>query len=151
MKYKLLDLYENFGMSEEPEVKYSPEDRMAFEQRVRAFNSYSETLKQSKAMKQVCEEIKQLVEMAGEFTLKETDQWFDNVTVNKHLKQLNDSYKIFEKTAGEVYQLQQRLEAAYNDIGRVLETYYEIDDPIAMDTTSDFVTESKKKTGKRGL
>ena len=151
MKYKLLDLYESFGMPDEQEVKYTSEDRQAFAERVRRFNEYSKILKQSSAMKTVCEEIKSLVEMAGEFTLKETDQWFDNVTVNKHLKSLNDSYKIFEKTATEVYQLQQRLEASYQDIGRILETYYEIDDP--QDETSDFVMmeNKRKKKVKRSI
>ena len=59
-------------------------------------------------------------------TLQETENWFDDVTVNRHMKSLKESYKIFEKTTNEIMSSQQRLESAYEDIAEVLGKYYEV-------------------------
>jgi hypothetical protein len=42
------------------------------------------------------------------------------------MKQMNEAMKVFEKTAGEMSGLQQRLESAYEDMGTVLNKYYRI-------------------------
>jgi hypothetical protein len=42
------------------------------------------------------------------------------------MKQMNEAMKVFEKTAGEMNGLQQRLESAYEDMGTVLNRYYKI-------------------------
>jgi len=72
------------------------------------------------------ENIKNIVETAEKLTLKETGDWFDKVTVNRHMKSMNESFKIFSSTIKEVSTLQQRLESSYDEIGEVLGKYYEI-------------------------
>ena len=64
-----------------------------------------------------------MVEMAQQVTLSEGD-WFDGITVNRHMKGLNESYKVFEKTAQEISRLQERLSASYEDIGQGLSKYF---------------------------
>ena len=76
-------------------------------------------------LQELCERVKYMVEMAQEVTLAEGD-WFDGITVNRHMKGLNESYKVFEKTAQEISRLQERLSAAYEDIGQGLSKYFEI-------------------------
>ena len=44
------------------------------------------------------------------------------------MKHLNDSVKLFEKTAKEISVLQQRLESSYEDIGSTLSKYYAINE-----------------------
>jgi hypothetical protein len=39
---------------------------------------------------------------------------------------MQESYKLFEKTATEMTQLQQRLEALYEELGQTLGRYYKI-------------------------
>ena len=46
------------------------------------------------------------------------------------MKQLREAYKVFEKTAGEVHTLQQRLESAYEDMGGTLNKYYKISEAM---------------------
>ena len=46
------------------------------------------------------------------------------------MKQLQEAYKTFEKTAGEMSGMQQRLEAAYEDIGTVLNKYYKVNESL---------------------
>jgi formylmethanofuran dehydrogenase subunit E-like metal-binding protein len=77
-------------------------------------------------LKRTVAEIKRIVESAEEITLQESDGWFDKITVNRHMKQLKEAYKVLEKTCNELVTSQQRFESAYNDIGRVLENYYDV-------------------------
>jgi hypothetical protein len=42
------------------------------------------------------------------------------------MKGLNESYKVFEKTAQEISRLQERLTAAYEDIGQGLSKYFDM-------------------------
>ncbi len=46
------------------------------------------------------------------------------------MKQLKEAFKVFEKTAGEVHTLQQRLESAYEDMGGTLNKYYKISEAL---------------------
>jgi hypothetical protein len=74
-----------------------------------------------------------IVEQAEKLTIDESEHWFDNVTVSRHMKQMNEAYKVFEKTAKEMTGLQQRLESAYEDMGSVLNRYYDMNNAISED------------------
>ena len=45
----------------------------------------------------VYESIRGLVEVAGKNMVKETEGSFDGITVGRHVKRMNESFKIFEK------------------------------------------------------
>jgi division protein CdvB (Snf7/Vps24/ESCRT-III family) len=62
--------------------------------------------------------------------MQESEHWFDNVTVSRHMKQLKEAYKVFEKTATEMNTMQQRLESAYDDMGVVLNRYYQVNNSL---------------------
>ena len=110
-------LYEN-------ELKYTKEERNALIQSIREFHQYKNDVFRTGKLKEICEQIGQIVTAATGMTLSETDGWFDKNTVMRDNSRLEQSYKIFEKTATEIAQLQQRLEAAYEDIGSGLKRYY---------------------------
>ncbi len=67
---------------------------------------------------------------AENLTIQESEHWFDNVTVSRHMKQMNEAYKVFEKTSQEMSGMQQRLEAAYEDMGMVLNKYYKVNEAL---------------------
>ena len=80
-----------------------------------------------------------IVEDAQSHVLSENDDWFDNVTVNRNMNGLKGMVKEFKKSALESHQLDQRLRGLYEDMGTVLNRYYEIDeglDPVG-DEDSD--------------
>lgn len=110
----------------EDEIKYSKEERQAFLESIKQFNQYRNEVFRSAKLKEISEQIGHLVESAEAFTLKETDQWFDNMTVSRDLKELKNDYKLFEKTCKEITQYQQRLESLYENIGTRLSRYYEM-------------------------
>lgn len=100
--------------------------RDEFLEAVRSYGMHKESIFRSNDLKRTVAEIKKIVESAEQITLQESDGWFDKITVNRHMKQLKEAYKVLEKTCNELVTSQQRFESAYNDIGRVLENYYDV-------------------------
>ena len=104
------------------------EQKMAFLEAVKSYTSFGETVYRKEGLAKVYESIRNVVEVAGKNMVKETEGSFDGITVGRHVKRMNESFKIFEKTLREVHTLQQRLESTYDEIGEVLGKYYEISD-----------------------
>jgi hypothetical protein len=100
--------------------------RDEFLESVKRYGEWKESVFRSSDLRNVVKEIKKIVESAEAITLQESDGWFDEITVTRHMKQLKESYKVLEKTCNELVTSQQRFESAYNDIGRVLENYYDV-------------------------
>lgn len=123
---KLKSILKNIHENTEDQVQISEEQKHAFLEHIKSFNVFGEAIYRSQNIIEALKEIKNIVETAHHLTLQETGDWFDKVTVNRHMKQLKESYKTFEKTANEMYTLQQRLEACYEDMGNTLNKYYNI-------------------------
>jgi len=104
------------------------EQKQAFLEAVKGYKAYGESVYRKEGLTKVYESIRGLVEVANKVTLSETGDWFDSVTVGRHMKRMNESFKVFEKTLKEVSTLQQRLESSYDEIGEVLGKYYEINE-----------------------
>ena len=122
---KLIVENEMKGMSDEMGTA-NVMDRDEFLEAVKNYGRYKESVFRSNDLKNVVQEIRKIVESAESITLQESDGWFDEITVSRHMKQLKESYKVLEKTCNELITSQQRFESAYNDIGRVLENYYDV-------------------------
>lgn len=129
-KLTLLSLYERAGKKGgmfDKEFEYTDDEKKTFMEAVRNFGLYGETIYRSDQLKEAIQEISELIELANGFTLKETDGWFDNVTATRHTKQMKEAVKVLQKEAEEILTRQQRLEAAYEDLGGLLNRYYKIE------------------------
>ena len=115
----------NIG-EEEQEKGMTNEEKRAFVEAVGAYRQLGEMISHKGNLAEIHESIKKIVENANSLTLKETGDWFDKVTVQRHMKSMNESYKVFSNSIKEVVTLQQRMESAYDEIGEVLGKYYEI-------------------------
>jgi hypothetical protein len=111
-------------------VELTSEQKKAFLEAVKQYKKYSEVIYRNAGLEEVYNSIKELVGAADTVTLSETEDWFDNVTVSRHMKRMGESFKVFEKTLKEVGTLQQRLESSYDEIGEVLGKYYEISEEL---------------------
>jgi len=123
-------LNENTGEKEEAEQSpiLTPEEKKQYVEAIGKFNEYGKSIYRKDELKRTFSEIKKIVEFASKNIVDESGDWFDKVTLNRHSKKLNESLKLFEKTAQEMTQLQQRLEALYEEMGETLSKYYEIKD-----------------------
>ena len=116
----------NIGEEDLDDTTMTHDEKRAFVEAVASYRKIGEAIYHNGNLMEAYENIKNIVETAEKLTLKETGDWFDKVTVNRHMKSMNESFKIFSSTIKEVSTLQQRLESSYDEIGEVLGKYYEI-------------------------
>ena len=130
---------------EKPELQ--KEDKKAFLQAVANYHRLGEIVYAKRGLKEVAKTVQNIVEKAEALTIQESEHWFDNVTVSRHMKQLKEAHKVFEKTSTEMTGLQQRLEAAYDDMGSILGRYYKVG--TALNEDDDEIPESTVNEAKR--
>ncbi len=115
---------------------------------VKSFNIVGKSLYNNSNIMEIAKQVSHIAENAHSHVLSETDDWFDKVSVNKNMKSLKTSVVEFKKAAAESHQLNQRLTGLYEDMGHILNRYYDIsegDDSINeigqayghLDNTSD--------------
>jgi len=117
-------------LGEEEEQKMTKQDRNSFLEAVANFHKLGEMIYSNAKLQEVTKTLQSVMERAEKVTMQESEHWFDNVTVSRHMKQMNEAMKVFEKTAGEMSGLQQRLESAYEDMGTVLNRYYKVNEAM---------------------
>jgi len=125
MSIKLKKLIEEFTLDENPKV-----DKFQVTEAVR---NYARVGKQLRVNGNIMEAAKQLAEMADNaqnHVLSETSDWFDGVSVKRNMKELKGLTGQFKKTAVEANATNQRLSALYEDMGNILNRYYDIDEDI---------------------
>ena len=143
---KLADLLKE---GEDATAGMSTEQKKSFLEAVYQFAEHSNSIYRKHSLKETSQYLGELIEAAHHLTLSETEDWFDANTVNRHMKHLGESFKIFEKTAQEMSTLQQRLESAYEDIGGTLNKYYDVGGMVTEAASGDdyqkFFSKAMKK------
>ena len=117
---------------------------------VKNFGIVGKQLYNNNNIAEIAKQLSEVAESAHNHILGEQDDWFDKVSVNKNMKTLKGSVVEFQKAAKEAHQLNQRMTALYEDIGHVLNRYYDIDEAHVYghddeDTEVDDVTEKVDK------
>ena len=97
---------------------------------VRNFGIVGKSLYNNNNVMETAKQLADIAESAHNHILSEQDDWFDKISVNKNMKQLKGSVVEFQKTAKEANALNQRLTGLYEDIGHVLNRYYDIDESL---------------------
>ena len=100
---------------------------------IEAIKSYSRVGKQLYSNNGILDAAKQLAQMAESaqnHVLSETDDWFDTVSVKRNMKELKGLTSHFKKTAVEANSVNQRLSALYEDMGNILNRYYDIEEAL---------------------
>ena len=104
---------------------------------VRSYGIVGKTLYNNGNIMEIAKQLSHIAEQAHTHILGEQDDWFDKVSVNNNMKSLKGSVAEFKKAAVESHQLNQRLTGLYEDIGHVLNRYYEIDEADKGDMDND--------------
>ena len=97
---------------------------------VRNYGIVGKSLYNNRNIMEVAQQLAEIAESAHHHILGEESDWFDKISVNKNMKSLKGSVVEFQKTAKEAHSLNQRLTGLYEDIGHVLNRYYEIDEAL---------------------
>ena len=118
---------------------------------VRNYGIVGKTLYNNNSIMEVAKQLAEIAESAHHHILGESDDWFDKVSVNKNMKSLKGSVVEFTKTAKEAQALNQRLTALYEDIGHVLNRYYDIDEAHVYGHDDEEYLQNKDKAIKKAM
>ena len=119
---KLKTLLEDI-FNEQPQI-----NKYEVSEGVRSFGIVGKSLYNNSNIMEIAKQLSHIAEQAHTHVMSETNDWFDKVSVSKNMKSLKGSVAEFKKAAVESHQLNQRLTGLYEDIGHVLNRYYEIDE-----------------------
>ena len=97
---------------------------------VRNFGVVGKSLYNNGNIMEVAKQLAEIAESAHHHILGEQDDWFDKISINKNMKSLKGNVMEFQKTAKEAHMLNQRLTGLYEDIGHVLNRYYDISEDL---------------------
>ena len=120
-KLKLKKLVEEF--TEEKEF-----DTEGFLESVKNYSGYGKAIYREHDLSELANKLSEIAKNAGFHAVKETGDSFDKITVGRNMKELKSYSDQFNKVASEAHTLQQRMEGLYEDMGKVLGRYYEINE-----------------------
>jgi len=109
----------------EKEPKVSSEQILS---QIQEFGQLGDSIYHSGNLKQVAETLSNIANAAKVHTLRETEDWFDKITVNRNMKELTNLSNQFGKLSEDANSVQQRLSALYEDMGNVLSRYYDLNE-----------------------
>tara|TARA_R110000851_G_scaffold91735_4_gene200231 strand:+ start:834 stop:1220 length:387 start_codon:yes stop_codon:yes gene_type:complete len=121
----LKQIHEAISPSEGSSKMNLSEKAQVLEQ-IKGYQSLGEVIYRSEGLKEASQKLSEIIENAERVALQETEEWFDEVTVKRNMKELVNNNKEFGKTVQEITKLQQRVESLYEEIGNNLSRYYEI-------------------------
>lgn len=105
-------------------------DRHQVIEGVKNFGIVGKSLYNNNNILEVAKQLSEIAESAHTHILGEQDDWFDKISINKNMKNLKGSVVEFQKASKEAHTLNQRMTGLYEDIGHVLNRYYDIDEAM---------------------
>ena len=116
-------------LKEEEELQQLPTElKKHFLEIISTYGQHREGMARKSDIRQVAETLGGIADAAQEYTLREGGDWFDRVTIKRNMKELKALHEKFQKESLEAKAQEQRLEALYEDMGHVLNRYFEIAD-----------------------
>ena len=101
-------------------------DEGAFLEAVGKYNEIGSFIHREGNLKDVAVHLSKLAKTARAHTLSETEDWFDKVSVNRNMKELNVLAGSFSKVATEAQAMQERMSTLYEDMGHIINRYYDV-------------------------
>jgi len=113
------------GQSDQP-AKMNIEQKRKLSEMVSRYNEYGKAIYREHDILEVSKNLQEVSELAETYALNECGDWFEENTVKRNMAELRKYNESFNKIAKESKNRQQQMEALYEDMGRVLERYFEI-------------------------
>ena len=121
----LKKLMEDIDWSDQPQV-----NKYEVTESVRNYSNIGGSMFREHSIIEVAKQLHKIVESAQNHIVSEQEDWFDKVTINRNMNSLKGMVKEFKKSAVEASQLDERLKSLYEDMGGILNRYYDIDEGL---------------------
>lgn len=124
---KLKELYNQVKDEQNTPQINIEEVKTQFNEQLSQFKNHASTLYNMGSYRELAEYFKKLAENAEHYIMSESDKnWFDDITQKRNLKELKSYANDFAKVSGEAQALQERMAALYEDMGVILNRYFDI-------------------------
>lgn len=143
------------------EINYTEEEKQRLLDSLKDFTNLQDSIYRKEDLKSIGKAVDEICEFINYDKTSNVDEWLDQVTIKRHLKNLNDVVKDFQNTIRDIVLLQQRLEADYEDISTTINRYYEFSNesektqepniPISEEEIEDALKEMKQIAKKNKL
>ena len=126
MDIKLQELIKEFALEDDrPKA-----NKFKVTEAIKNYGRVGEALYKTGGILEAAKQLSEMATAAQNHVLSETNDWFDSVSVKRNMKELKGLTGQFKKTAVEANSVNQRLSALYEDMGNILNRYYEIDEAM---------------------
>ena len=105
-------------------------DSKQVQEAVREFTKFGEVLNRNEEFISAAKNIVSVAESAQDHVIAETGDWFDKISVNRNMKQMSGLVKEFKKTVTENSAMNQRLLSLYEEMGMILNRYYDMGEAL---------------------
>lgn len=125
---KLKELYKQMkDEQQQPQVNLE-EVKTQFNEAIKEFKNHAATLYNMGKYREIAEYFTKLAENAEHYIMSENSEGkgFDDITVKRNLKELRSYANDFVKVSGEAQAVQERMAALYEDMGVILNRYFDI-------------------------
>lgn len=119
----LLKMAKQLVAKEEDEKLMTKEDLV---EKVSNFASYGPSIYKKHNLSEVADIFVEISKAAQKHVVEETADWFDRVTVQRNMNDLKKQAAGFAKISTEAQSLQDRMAALYEDMGGILNRYFDI-------------------------
>ena len=119
----LLKMAKELVAKEEDEKLMTKEDLV---EKVSNFASYGPSMYKKHNLSEVADIFVEISKAAQKHVVEETADWFDRVTVQRNMNDLKKQAAGFAKISTEAQSLQDRMAALYEDMGGILNRYFDI-------------------------
>ena len=124
---KLLGMVEDIAVRERDE---QPINKFEVIEAVKNYQTIGRQLFKDNGIVEVAKQLVGIAESSQNHVLSETDDWFDAVSVKRNMKELKGMTSQFKKAALEANAVNERLNALYEDMGNILNRYYDIEEAM---------------------
>ena len=93
---------------------------------LKKFDEYGDAVHQEKDLNEIGKRLEALTEYAKRYLNEKAEGNFDQVTINRNMKELDKKVRKFRKEAEKVQKHRNRLTALYDDIGMKFNRYFEV-------------------------
>lgn len=104
----------------------SLEQKKKLSSMVSRYNEYGKSIYREQDIAEVSAHLQEITELAESYALNNCGDFLEESTVKRNMIELKKYNESFNKIAKEVKVRQHQMEALYEDMGRVLERYFDI-------------------------
>jgi hypothetical protein len=93
---------------------------------IREYNMLGKQIYREGNLVDLAKNLSEIATFAEQYTIEGANDWFDGVTIQRNMKELKNFSGEFGKVAEAVQQHQDRMSSLYEDMGHILNRYFEI-------------------------